>query len=371
MNRQRLVRSTTRRDYSKFNSVGTTFDFLEGQNQVAMTGVDGKPDGEEVISEELSDDLSELDEDKLDELVRAEEEKVKKLQIAKEKSEKIEKSRMLREQSRRLSISSSKEGPTRASQTADGANSHPTVAGQPVGAKVAALIAGHQQNVLPIETDDDSSSSDDSRLSTRKKRRGKTSSGLHDTNKSFVRQKQKFPHASLQSEFLGRNKAPAYNDLNLALFVAGELEIILNSNVSQQEVLARLDMLRITAYRADYTEFGTLRELHCSVLRKIENGFANWGSDFTALERQVLESRSARGDKVYPKKKERFDKRPETKLYCRFFNRDGCEHTEFSHSALLYGVEKTVYHFCSRCWDGGKGEQLKHSASSKDCPNFI
>ena len=213
-------------------------------------------------------------------------------------------------------------------------------------------------------------------MSSRRKRRGKaskTASGLHDTNKTYVRQRQKCPHASLQPEFLGRDKAPSFDDLNLPLFVAGELEIILNGKRSSQEVVSRLELLKKTAYRADFMEFSTLRDIHCAVLRKIENGYAKWDSDFSAVERQVLESRLARGElkSVKKKKFEKGDRSSDKKWYCRFFNKGECEHSEFSHKAILYGEERHVYHFCSTCWNMGKGEQLRHSAESDDCPKKL
>jgi hypothetical protein len=89
-----------------------------------------------------------------------------------------------------------------------------------------------------------------------------------------------------------------------------------------------------------------------------------------------LDSRSARQkDKKFDKDKKfekdkKFDKdRGDKKWYCRFFNRDECDHTEYSHKAIVYDQERTVFHFCSACWKNGKGEIVKHAATSEECPN--
>jgi hypothetical protein len=248
---------------------------------------------------------------------------------------------------------------------------------------VAALIAGHTQKMPETEassSDSPQSSSDEGNSCTssqksRRKKRGKSNkaSGLHDTNKTFVKKKQKFPHAALQPEFLARSKAPTFDELNFQLFVAGELEIILNGKIASREVLARLQLLKRAAYKADYMDFGTIRDIHCAILRKVENGFATWCSDFSPVERQILDSRSARLDK----RKSKFDKdktdkksdKSDKKWYCRFFNRDECDRSEYSHKAIVYDQERTVFHFCSACWKNGKGEVVKHAASSEDCPN--
>ena len=55
--------------------------------------------------------------------------------------------------------------------------------------------------------------------------------------------------------------------------------------------MARLRLLKNAAYKADYMDFGTIRDTHCTILRKIENGYATWASDFSPVERQIVESR--------------------------------------------------------------------------------
>ena len=174
--------------------------------------------------------------------------------------------------------------------------SHPTGASQPVDAKVAALISQFSQKAISETSHGSDSTSDESICSSqsRREKRGKAlckASGLHDTNRTYVKKKQKFPHAALQPEFLARSKAPTFDELNLQLFVAGELEIILNGGIPANEVLARLRLLKNAAYKADYMDFGTIRDTHCTILRKIENGYATWASDFSPVERQIVESR--------------------------------------------------------------------------------
>ena len=207
--------------------------------------------------------------------------------------------------------------------------SHPTGASQPVDAKVAALISQFSQKPISETSHGSDSSSDESVCSSqsRREKRGKAlnkASGLHDTNRTYVKKKQKFPHAALQPEFLARSKAPTFDELNLQLFVAGELEIVLNGGISPDEVLARLRLLKNAAYKADYIDFGTIRDTHCAILRKIENGYATWASDFSPVERQIIESRDRRDRKSkLDKDVGKGEKRSEKKWYCRFFNKRG------------------------------------------------
>ena len=121
---------------------------------------------------------------------------------------------------------------------------------------MAKLIASQCKSLgLTTDSSEFSESSSDSGASSCRRRRKGQKSGIHETNKMYVKKRQKFPQAALRPEFLARKSSPTFEELQLPLFVAGKLEIILHKleailqrgSVSK-EVIARLHMLRKTAY---------------------------------------------------------------------------------------------------------------------------
>jgi len=306
------------------------FESSEGTKSPVMSEPEILPGQEEEINQILQDQEVDLD-DAIAQELQAEKDQMA-LEVRRTKAAELLRLRKLRVTREEAAKDKSRQPPS-----TKVVRPEQSTAAQAVNAKVAALITNHTQeasedNATSASGSDTSSDDRDScaSQSRRKKQRGKIhrASGLHDTNKTFVRQKQKFPHAALQPEFLGRTTAPTFEDLNFSLFVAGELEIILNGKCSTTEVMARLQLLKNYAYKSDYTDFATLRDVHCAILRKIENGFATWSSDFAPVENQVLASRAARRekksrfDKTFDKafdKGDKSDKKGEKKYYCRFF----------------------------------------------------
>ena len=98
--------------------------------------------------------------------------------------------------------------------------------------------------------------------------------------------------AALQQEFLwgwnGENIN--YGKLSFGLFVAGEIEIIMGGNMNDNDAHRRLQILKTTAYRAQYVDWLQLLHLHAAVMRKIESGLATWNTNFEQVERMVLEN---------------------------------------------------------------------------------
>ena len=79
----------------------------------------------------------------------------------------------------------------------------------------------------------------------RKKHRTKKS-GINAKASDRVKHPQKWPHSHLQFEFV--NKQVKYDELDFKLFVAGELEIISDPELSSSERLGRLTLLKKLVY---------------------------------------------------------------------------------------------------------------------------
>ena len=77
-------------------------------------------------------------------------------------------------------------------------------------------------------------------------------SGIKDKCSEVVVNKQLYPHATLQQEFLWGwdGNDIEYKDLTFGLSVTGELEIILSDLTNKQECRQMLDILRLTAYHS-------------------------------------------------------------------------------------------------------------------------
>ena len=120
----------------------------------------------------------------------------------------------------------------------------------------------------------------------------KQSSGLKDQLAHKIINKQRYPQAALQHEYLWdwAGVGVEYKDLSLGLFVAGELEIISSPDTDPIEATRRLELLKITSYRAQYIAWPKLLHLHAAILRKIETGHASWSSNFDKIEKMVLEN---------------------------------------------------------------------------------
>ena len=202
-------------------------------------------------------------------------------------------------------------------------------------------------------------------------------SGIKDSmSNNAVVNKQKYPHAQLQSECMWGNRSGEnvqYKDLSFGLFVAGELEIITNPNTDLREATRRQEMLKVTAYRSQYIEWSKLLHLHAAILQKIESGRASWNSNFDFIEKMVLENPGnvdwTRKVGAQPKNGERGgSKNPSQQqgvLWCYDYNKSSCNKAS-PHSAELNGKQVTVKHICATCYKQDRVER-SHQETSADC----
>ena len=78
------------------------------------------------------------------------------------------------------------------------------------------------------------------------KRRKKLKSGLHQKSADSVKFPQIWPHAALQFEFV--SESVSFMSLDVKMFVAGELEIIMSKQIWVSEKLGRLRLLKKIMY---------------------------------------------------------------------------------------------------------------------------
>ena len=103
-------------------------------------------------------------------------------------------------------------------------------------------------------------------------------SGLEAKSVDHVLFPQVWPHSVLQDEFVCKDLK--FFELNFKQFVAGELEIISNTNTPMPEHEGRLSFLKLLSYHANSSfKNKHILEWYASWVRKIELGQRTWGDD--------------------------------------------------------------------------------------------
>ena len=80
---------------------------------------------------------------------------------------------------------------------------------------------------------------------------------------------RRWSHAHLQYEFVNRVK---FDELDMKLFIAGEIEIIAEEDLSEEEKKGRLNLLKKIVYYTNTYEFKGLKAFYATRLGEIELG---------------------------------------------------------------------------------------------------
>ena len=94
---------------------------------------------------------------------------------------------------------------------------------------------------------------------------------------------QEWPHLNLMYVRHGIG----FFDLNMELFLCGELLIINNCSVSTEKA-GRIELLRALMYDASVLDINYVLTVYATWVRSIECGEEDWGNDFTTLRSQVM-----------------------------------------------------------------------------------
>ena len=79
-----------------------------------------------------------------------------------------------------------------------------------------------------------------------------------------------------------------YDDLDLRLFISGELNIIDRDDILQPEWRGRLNLLKHILYLAGFYEWRGCLQLYVTIINQIELGIKSWSSDFSGQWALVL-----------------------------------------------------------------------------------
>jgi len=162
---------------------------------------------------------------------------------------------------------------------------------------------------------------------------------------------------------------PSFDRLDLANLGIGELDIIGDSGISQEERKARASQLkRVLAFSNTYN-WGNIREYHGSFLSAVEKA-GNWRVDVNELTGEfMVVAQRLQVQQVPPPQPPRRVHQPAPRFpyrvpdpapiqqdreriqryFCSAFNRGTCRHGG-KHHALVSGRSRVVEHFCAHCW---------------------
>ena len=179
----------------------------------------------------------------------------------------------------------------------------------------------------------------------------------------------------------------AYEDLDLRLFVSGELNIIDRQGISHTERTGRMRLLKDILFLAGLYEWKGLLDLYAAIINQIERGLKSWESDFSSETSLVLLPHAKQG--VGNRNQETYSSRGRSSTrvrrgmgarpvfsgninadvlwYCQQYQRNDCSRTD-PHPAWINGRPVTVHHICARCYLADR-KRAGHPESAENCPH--
>ena len=147
--------------------------------------------------------------------------------------------------------------------------------------------------------------------------------------------------------------------LDIKMFMAGELEVILSKRVSATEKLGRLKLLKKMMYFANIYEWKALLKFYAAWVRRIEIGLSQWSDNSAEIKTPMLA--------CFPLRNKTFSKKEMLRIqdavwWCPDFNKQSCS-LGSSHQKVIKGQFRAVRHFCSACYRTDK-VKLEHPMSS-------
>lgn len=100
--------------------------------------------------------------------------------------------------------------------------------------------------IVSNSSSDNSESEDDELVEKSKGGKKKIKSGIQSKSSDKVKNQLLWPHSALQYEYV--NESTSFNNLDIKLFTAGELEIITSGEISEVERNGRLNLLKKITY---------------------------------------------------------------------------------------------------------------------------
>ena len=195
----------------------------------------------------------------------------------------------------------------------------------------------------------------------------KCKSGLYKKSSDSVLFPQLWPHTALQYEYV--SDSVEFMSLDIKMFVAGEIEIILGSRTPSAEKAGRLRLLRKLMYFAGIYKWSALLRFYAAWVRKIEVGLSTWSDDSSEIETPMLARYTLSKSKGGTTQTKGFTaiRDSDQVWWCPDYNKQQCSVGSSSHQKYIKNQMRTVKHICSVCLKTDK-KQLEHPKISSACP---
>ena len=95
-----------------------------------------------------------------------------------------------------------------------------------------------------------------------------------------------WPHTALQYEYV--SESVEFMSLDIKMFVAGEIEIVMGTQTPSAEKAGQLKLLRKLMYFANIYEWSALLRFYAAWVRKIEVGLSTWFDEPSEIETPML-----------------------------------------------------------------------------------
>ena len=202
-------------------------------------------------------------------------------------------------------------------------------------------------------------------------------SGLYRRAADEVIYPQRWPHLSLKHEYRSRNMS--FNDLSLPLFVAGEMDIVMNADEAEKR--GRLQFLSHLMYDASHYDIADILRCYAAWLRDIELGHKVWGDEgyIKVVDNILKRAVYSDGGKGAPMSTVSTVSSPyyastlkpsARTWFCTLYNRNRCDKASPHIMAVKGYGTKEVAHICGTCYLNDKLE-LPHPECSSACPHSM
>ena len=220
------------------------------------------------------------------------------------------------------------------------------------------------------DSSDSSSASDDDNSKKKKKHKKHKKSGINAKASDRVKNPQRWPHAHLQYEFV--NRQVKFDDLDMKMFIAGEMEIISADDLSDSERKGRLNLLKKIVYYTNMYEFKGLKAFYAAWLGEIELGKKSWSDDPQHIESAILSKYLLKKPGFSSSSKKgilnKNDSSEDLTWFCSEYQRNKCKHKS-GHLRVHNGKQRLASHICASCWLKDK-KKLDHPECSSSCPHL-
>ena len=201
-----------------------------------------------------------------------------------------------------------------------------------------------------------------------------------------IKRSVKFAHERLDPRHTTTNER-GFDKLSFHLLIAGELELITRKGIEQDEMEARLSILKTLCYHKKYLEDKELRDGYDQMMKRIERGTHEWDMvlgehlhEYLAyranvlLREKMVESQQTGFTKVETKKQQNERKGNhdirdgavnEKIIYCQDYNSRKCKFRDH-HEGRFSGQKVTRFHICKRCHQ--TGAISSHREGDENCP---